>query len=91
MNMVHSNAESATVLNMHEAKTHLSEHIARLKEGDRIILCRRNRPVAQILPIAETPSEPRPIGLGKGLAEIPDSFFDPLPDDILDQFEGKAD
>ena len=35
--------------------------------------------------------EPRPIGLGKGLAEIPDSFFDPLPDDLLDPFEGKAD
>lgn len=91
MNMVHSNAESATVLNMHEAKTRLSEHVARLKEGERIILCRRNRPVAQILPIVATPSEPRPIGLGKGLAEIPDSFFDPLPDDILDLFEGKAD
>ena len=35
--------------------------------------------------------QPRPIGLGKGLAVIPDSFFAPLPDDILDLFEGKAD
>ena len=33
---------------------------------------------------------PRPIGLGKGLAEIPDSFFDPLPDDLLNLFEGKS-
>ncbi len=44
-----------------------------------------------IPPIAEAPSEPRPIGLGKGLAVIPDSFLDPLPDDLLDLFEGKAD
>jgi hypothetical protein len=30
----------------------------------------------------------RPIGLAKGQFEIPDSFFEPLPDDILDGFEG---
>ena len=78
-------------LNMHEAKTHLSEHVAQLKKGDRIILCRRNRPVAEIRPLNEPEDEPRPVGLGRGLVEVPDSFFDPLPDDILDLFEGKAD
>ena len=76
-------------LNMHEAKTHLSRHVAKLKAGDRIILCRRNREIAEIRPIAEPSDEPRSIGLGKGLAEIPDSFFEPLPDEILDRFEGK--
>ena len=30
----------------------------------------------------------RPIGLAKGQVEIPASFFEPLPDDILDAFEG---
>ena len=79
---------STTMLNIQEAKTHLSKHIASLKEGDRIILCRRNRPVAEIRPISGPMDEPRPVGLGRGLAEVPDSFFDPLPDDILDQFEG---
>lgn len=81
---------TTTTLNMHEAKTHLSEHVSKLKHGDRIILCRRNRPVAEILPIAEPASQPRPIGLGKGLAEVPESFFDPLPDDILASFSGTA-
>jgi hypothetical protein len=38
----------------------------------------------QALPIKQ-----RPIGLAKGLAQIPASFFEPLPDDILDAFEGK--
>ncbi len=32
---------------------------------------------------------PRPIGLGKGLVHIPDSFFDPLPEELLRLFEGK--
>ena len=81
---------ATTRLNMHEAKTHLSEHIARLKPGDCIILCRRNRPVAEIRPLDERPDEPRPVGLGKGLAEIPDSFFDPLPEEMLALFEGRG-
>ena len=75
---------------MHEAETHLSAHVARLKAGDRIILCRRNRPVAEILPLLEPADQPRPVGLGKGLAEVPESFFDPLPEEIVNLFEGKA-
>ena len=73
-------------LTIQEAQTNLSKHIAGLKPGDRIILCRRNRPVAEILPLVD-----RPVGLGKGLAEVPESFFDPLPDTILDDFEKASD
>lgn len=80
---------SETRLNMQEAKTHLSAHIARLAEGDRIILCRRNRPVAEIRPLSPPADQPRPVGLGRGLAEIPESFFDPLPDQVMDSFEGR--
>ena len=78
------------MLDIHEAQTHLSEHVAKLEQGDRIILCRRNRPVAKILPISAPVAQPRPMGLGKGLAEVPDSFFDPLPGDILARFDGTA-
>ena len=40
--------------------------------------------------ITQLPSntEMRPYGLTKGLFEVPDAFFDPLPDDILSAFEG---
>lgn len=31
----------------------------------------------------------RPIGLAKEVLQIPVSFFDPLPDEVLDAFEGK--
>jgi hypothetical protein len=34
------------------------------------------------------PVEPRPIGWLKGQWELPDSFFDPLPNELLDLFEG---
>jgi antitoxin (DNA-binding transcriptional repressor) of toxin-antitoxin stability system len=82
---------STTRINMQEAKTHLSAHIAKLAEGDRIILCRRNRPVAEIRPIQQPMDQARPVGLGRGLAEVPESFFDPLPEHVLESFEARPD
>lgn len=76
-------------LNIHEAKTHLSKYLAKLKAEERILLCKRNRPVAQITPLPEVPARPRPIGLAKGTFTVPRSFFAPLPDELLDAFEGK--
>ena len=77
-------------LDIREAKTHLSEHLAALGPGDRIVLCRRNRPIAEIRPLAASRSTPRPVGLGKGLVTIPETFFAPLPDEVLDLFAGSA-
>jgi antitoxin (DNA-binding transcriptional repressor) of toxin-antitoxin stability system len=81
-------------LNIHEAKAHLSEHLKLLKPGDKIILCRRNVPIAEILPIAQikkgnasSKKLKRPFGLAKEDFEIPTSFFDPLPEDVLKDFE----
>jgi len=34
--------------------------------------------------------QPRPIGWLKGQWELPETFFDPLPDDVVDAFEGRA-
>jgi hypothetical protein len=34
-------------------------------------------------------SQPRPIGLAKGLFSVPDDFNAPLPEDVLQAFEGK--
>jgi len=77
-------------LNIHEAKTHLSKYLAKLKAGERILICRRNQPVAEITPLPESPARPRPIGLCKGRFAVPPTFFDPLPDDLLGAFDGPA-
>jgi len=75
-------------LNIHEAKTHLSRYLSDLQEGERIVLCRRNRPIAEIRLLPPEFDEPRPIGLGKGSAQIPQDFFAPLPDEMLAFFDG---
>lgn len=75
-------------LNIREAKTHLSKYLAMLKAGDRIVICKRNHPVAEPTALPKSPARPRPLGLAKGKFSVPRSFFDPLPDDVLDTFEG---
>jgi antitoxin (DNA-binding transcriptional repressor) of toxin-antitoxin stability system len=75
-------------LNIHEAKTHLSRYLDRLSSGEIIVLCRRNVPIAEIRPLSPQRSEPRPFGLASDF-EVPASFFDPLPDDLVDAFEGR--
>jgi antitoxin (DNA-binding transcriptional repressor) of toxin-antitoxin stability system len=77
-------------LNIHQAKTHLSRYLDRLLRGEVIVLCRRNVPIAEIHPIKSPRSAPRPIGLHKGQFTVPGSFFFPLPDDLLDAFEGES-
>jgi len=76
-------------LNMHEAKTHLSRYLAELAEGEVIVVCRRNEPIAEIRAIAKRKAV-RPVGLAKGEFEVPDSFFEPLPEDVIDSFEGRG-
>ena len=48
----------------------------------------RNEPVAEIRALPRARSEPRPIGLAHGQFTVPDSFFEPLPDDVVESFEG---
>lgn len=41
------------MININEAKTHLSKYTRRVKAGETIILCERNRPIAEIRPISD--------------------------------------
>jgi len=74
-------------LNMHDAKTHLSRHLAGLEGDDRIILCNRNRPVAEERLIRDSGKRRQP-GVAKGAFTVPQAFFEALPEEILSGFEG---
>ncbi len=68
-----------TMININEAKAHLSEYARKIKKGHRYILCDRNKPFAEIRPLRLTEQGRRPFGLGAGLIELPDGFNDPDP------------
>jgi len=76
-------------LNVHEAKTHLSRYLEAVEEGETILLCRRNLPIAEIRPLSKHGRRPRTIGLAKGLFSAPASFFEDLPEETIATFHGE--
>ena len=75
-------------LNIHEAKTHLSKYLARLKKGESIVLCRRNVPIAEIRPLQPDEKQRRPVGLARGSFEVPAEFHEPLPEELQGAWNG---
>ncbi len=74
------------VVNVHTAKTHLSRLIEQACAGEEVVIARNNRPLVKLVPIQ--PALPkRQRGSLEGQVVVPDSFFDPLPDDELDAWE----
>lgn len=79
----------AKQVNIHQAKTNLSRLVDEVGEGEVVVLAKAGRPVAKIVPIrGERPI--RKPGFLKGKIRIPKDFDAPLPDDVLDAFEGKS-
>jgi prevent-host-death family protein len=77
------------MVNMHEAKTHLSRLVARAEAGEQIIIARDGRPVARLIPYSET-GQRRTFGRMRGQIEIADDFDAPLPSELLVQFEDSS-
>lgn len=74
-----------TEVNIHEAKTQLSRLLRQVSAGEEIVIARAGKPVAKLIPVDGEPK--RVFGLDKGLFEVPEDFDDPLPDDLLAEFE----
>ena len=76
-------------VNIHQAKTQLSRLIERVGAGEEIVIAKGGKPVARLGPLAHG-SKPRAPGALKGRIRIAEDFDSPLPDDLLDLFEGKG-
>lgn len=75
------------VVNIHEAKAKLSEYLDAVAKGERVMICKRNQPIAELRAVEQKRTEPRLIGGGPYQFVVPDSFFEPMPDEFLDAFE----
>ena len=74
-------------VNIHEAKTNLSQLLSRAALGEEIVIAKAGKPIVRLVPIEEPPQE-RVLGQDEGLFVVPEDFNDPLPEDILSAFEG---
>jgi prevent-host-death family protein len=72
-------------VNIHEAKTHFSKLLARVKAGEEIIIAKAGRPVARLVPVSEQPRKRVP-GSAKGKVAFTPDFNEPLPESVLETF-----
>ncbi len=74
------------MVNMHKAKSTLSQLVEAALAGEEVFICRRGKAVVQIVPIKEQPEENlRPIGLGVN-PELPKMTYDPSALKVTEEF-----
>lgn len=76
-------------VNTHEAKTQFSRLLRQVAAGEEITIANRGVPVARLIPVPPEKTR-RVLGIFRGQFTVPDDFDAPLPDDLLDLFEGRA-
>jgi len=74
--------------NVHEAKTHFSKILAIVQSGEEVVIAKAGRPIAKVVPIRNL--KPRVPGRWAGRIWVADDFDAPLPDELLDAFEGRS-
>jgi prevent-host-death family protein len=75
-------------VNVHEAKTHFSKLLEKAHQGEEIIVAKAGRPYARLMPLPGAPRSRRP---GRLSGRVGDAFFEPLPDEERDAWNGSAD
>lgn len=78
------------IVNIHEAKTHLSRLVDKAAKGEPFIIAKAGKPLVKVIPL-DDPSQKKPemFGFMKGRVRVPDDFDRMFEDEILKMFEGE--
>ena len=77
-------------VNIHEAKTNLSKLLKAVEQGERVVIAKNGKPIAQVValqPEIDEQNEPF-LGWMRGRGTVPDDFDHFMQDEIIDMFEG---
>lgn len=74
------------VINVHDAKTHLSRLLDKAHAGEEIVLGKAGKPYAKLVPLSR---RERKLGSLKEF-KLDESFFDPLPEEELAAWQGRG-
>jgi prevent-host-death family protein len=72
------------IVNVHEAKTHLSRLMDQAHAGQEIVLAKAGKPYARLMPLPPQQGR-RP---GRLAGRLGDEFFESLPDEELEAWGG---
>ncbi len=76
-----------TIINIHEAKTHLSRLIERALKGEHLVIAKAGKPLVELRAIDGAGAAERRIGFLAAL-EVPEDFDEMGREEIAQQFEG---
>jgi prevent-host-death family protein len=76
----------SAIVNVHEAKTHLSRLLERVRRGEEVVIGKGGRPIARLVPIEQAQARRSP-GSAQGRFRLARNFDAPLPKNLLDAFE----
>ena len=77
-----------STFSVHQAKTQFSRLLAQAEAGEEVVIARRGEPVARL--VACKPKGRRRFGGMKGKIAVDDSVLEPLPEEELALWEGRA-
>lgn len=77
------------IVNISEAKAHLSNLIDRVYHGEKVVIAKNNLPIADLVP--HRPSGRRKLGILKGQLDVPDRVFFAVDEEIENMFHGDDD
>lgn len=79
-----------TIVNIHDAKTHLSRLVERAASGETVVIAKAGKPVAKLVPLEQPKVDTsRRLGGLQGQLTIPDDFKGFMKDEIEEMFYGK--
>ena len=76
----------AMIVNIHEAKTHFSKLINKALSGEEVLIAKNGNLLVKLTPLVNS-MEKRAPGLSAGKAVYSDDFLEPLPENVIDEFE----
>ena len=78
-----------TTVGIKEIQQNLLSWLQRVEAGEEVVISNDDIPIVQMIPVPKDPPQLRPIGLCQGEFSVPDDFDAPLPEAILQSFEGQ--
>jgi len=78
-----------TIVNIHEAKTHLSRLIERAVQGESFIIAKAGKPLVKVAAIEPSPRNASRLGFLEGQIQVPDDFDRMGTDAIERLFTGR--
>jgi antitoxin (DNA-binding transcriptional repressor) of toxin-antitoxin stability system len=77
-----------STISVQDLQRDLLTFLRRVEAGESFLVVRGEQPLAEVRPVPAPARQPRPYGLCSGHFTVPADFDQPLPDDILKEFEG---